>query len=364
MTLFMTAEPIYAFTYLFTLILLIMYMIFIVTGRIFDDREKRIALLCAGMVGILSTAEFIGVYLDYAEVGLQTLHTAVKFVELSLTPALLFAMGMIMQSQHPVRCLAVPAALSFVFEAVMLPFRLIFYVDDASIYHHGPFYWVYLVLITIGALFLCFKFFILARKLQSKHSIYCTLPMLLPLICFVAHIIIPEIRMSWLGVSIVLIFMYSAHCSVKMCVDHITKLLDRSSFDADLKAMKKGNTLVFFDINKFKQLNDDHGHVVGDKYLSTIAGLIREAYENVGRCYRIGGDEFAVIINKKNVDVKSVNNGFLSLLDKTRKTDPLLPWIAIGSCPYTGDGQSKTDVFNTADMRMYSNKAEGSSVVD
>ena len=131
-----------------------------------------------------------------------------------------------------------------------------------------------------------------------------------------------------------------------------------------MSVMKKGSTLIFFDINKFKQLNDEHGHLVGDEYLSAIARFIREAYGKVGRCYRIGGDEFAVIIYKNTADVKAVNEAFLSLLDGARHSDPLLPRISIGFCTYTGEGQSKTDVFNCADMRMYSNKAAGSSGVD
>ena len=365
MSSFLNAEPVYAFTYLLTLIILCIYTAFVILGRIMDNREKFCALFCAVTVGILSTAEFVGVYLDFAGGNQQVLHTAVKFFELSLTPALLVALGLIMDSRRPpVRWIALPITLNFAIEAVLLPFHLVFYVDEADVYHHGPFYWIYLILIIIGAIFLSCKFFVRAKKLQSRHCFDSILSLLLPLICFLAHIFVPEIRMSWLGVSISLIFMYSSHCSVKLCTDQITRLLDRSNFDNDLQSMKKGSTLIFFDINKFKQLNDDHGHLVGDEYLSVIAHFIREAYEKVGRCYRIGGDEFAVIINKKKVDVKEVNTAFLALLDNARASDPLLPRISIGSCTYTGEGQSKTDVFNTADMRMYSNKAEGSNGID
>ena len=266
---FLSAEPVYAFTFLLTLIILCIYTIFVLTGRMFDDREKRIALLCAVTVGILSSAEFTGAYIDFAGVGLKTLQTAVKFLELSLTPGLPYAMGMIMSARRPVRFVLLPIGLSIALQAVMLPFRLVFYVDEAGVYHHGSFYWVYPALIIISAVYLCGVFFVQARKLQSRHSFYCVLSVMIPLICLLAHIFVPEIRMSWLGVSIALIFMYSAHCSVKLCTDHITHLLDRSTFDADLQTMKKGNTLLFFDINKFKQLNDDHGHIVGDEYLST-----------------------------------------------------------------------------------------------
>lgn len=365
MSSFLNAEPVYAFTYLLTLIILCIYTAYVFLGRILDNREKLGALFSAVAVSFLSTAEFIGVYLDFTGSNQLTLHTAVKFFELSMTPALLIALGIIMDTHRPpIRRIALPLLISFALEAVMLPFHLVFYIDEKNIYHHGAFYWIYLVLIIVGAIFLACIFFIRARRLQSRHCFDSILALLLPLLCFLAHIFVPEIRMAWLGVSISLIFMYSAHCSVKLCSDHITRLLDRSSFDNDLQSMQKGSTLIFFDINKFKQLNDDHGHIVGDEYLAAIARFIREAYEKVGRCYRIGGDEFAVIIYKKDVDVKEVNKAFLSLLEDARKSDPLLPKISIGSCTYTGEGQSKTDVFNTADMRMYSNKAEGSNGID
>ena len=365
MSLFLKAEPVYAFTYLLTLIILFVYSTDLFIFRIVVGRERVSALFSIIFTCLLSTAEFIGVYLDFLNNGHVALHTAVKFFEISMTPAFLIALGLLLNSkQFRIRCIAIPIVLSVVFEAIMLPKHLVFYVDESGIYHHGRFYWCYIALVVLGALFLCCEFIIQEKRLQSTHCLDSILTVLLPLICFVAHLIVPEIRMSWLGVCIAIVFVYSARCSVKLCTDSITRLLDRRCFDYDLRKMKTGDTLIFFDINKFKQLNDEHGHTIGDEYLYEIASFIREAYDKVGRCYRIGGDEFAVIIDKKGADVNRVNETFVSLLDKERKTDPLLPRISIGTCTYTGNGQTQIDVFNTADMRMYSNKSEGSCGVD
>lgn len=362
---FVCEEPFYAFTFLLTGIILGIHLTFVFTGRMMERRAKLCTLFGALMIAFLSTDEFIGVYLDNVNGGaFRPLHIAVKYVELSLTPVLPIVMGFAVNPRHSVKWVALPIVLSLLLEAVMLPFGLVFRVDESDVYHHGAFYWIYIVMIIGGALFMCCEFYIQAKRFQNKQNSYIFLTLLLPLVCFLMHIFVPEIRMSWLGVSISLVFIYCAHCNVQLCTDHITKLLDRASFDKDLMAMKKGDTLIFFDINKFKQLNDEHGHAVGDEYLSTIAQFLRNAYDGVGRSYRIGGDEFAVIVYKKNANVNTVNEAFLALLENARERDPLLPRIAIGSCTYTGGDQSKIEVFNTADMRMYSNKAEGSHAVD
>ena len=62
----------------------------------------------------------------------------------------------------------------------------------------------------------------------------------------------------------------------------------------------KASVLVVFDVDAFKQINDSYGHVQGDLCLAEIAECIKKAYANFGYCYRIGGDEFCVLL--KNAD--------------------------------------------------------------
>lgn len=55
---------------------------------------------------------------------------------------------------------------------------------------------------------------------------------------------------------------------------------------------------IFTDVDYFKSINDTYGHLVGDKVLKEFAGILNHTFGEVGITSRIGGDEFAVIVNK------------------------------------------------------------------
>jgi diguanylate cyclase (GGDEF)-like protein len=79
--------------------------------------------------------------------------------------------------------------------------------------------------------------------------------------------------------------------------DPLTGLLNRRSFDAALErvAMDVPSTLIIFDFNNFKQINDVHGHPVGDEVLRAVAAAAERVVREGDCLARIGGDEFAVI---------------------------------------------------------------------
>ena len=54
--------------------------------------------------------------------------------------------------------------------------------------------------------------------------------------------------------------------------------------------------LVFMDLDKFKQINDNHGHVVGDQVLSFFANQLKSTCREMDICARIGGDEFVLLL--------------------------------------------------------------------
>ena len=59
---------------------------------------------------------------------------------------------------------------------------------------------------------------------------------------------------------------------------------------------RSGGLLIVFDVDNFKQVNDCYGHLQGDACLAAIAACLKKAYARCGYCYRIGGDEFCVLL--------------------------------------------------------------------
>ncbi|MEG0460168.1 diguanylate cyclase domain-containing protein [Gordonibacter sp.] len=89
------------------------------------------------------------------------------------------------------------------------------------------------------------------------------------------------------------------HLSERAKHDGLTGLLNRSTFEEEVKhVIAKGKTGAFLiiDVDHFKDVNDTHGHMVGDAALRSMAGLLRNSFHSSDLVGRFGGDEFSVYI--------------------------------------------------------------------
>ena len=78
--------------------------------------------------------------------------------------------------------------------------------------------------------------------------------------------------------------------------DALTGVSNRARFDALLSEHARGLAVVFFDADKFKSINDTHGHAAGDAVLVEIAGRLQEITGDQGFVCRYGGEEFALLL--------------------------------------------------------------------
>lgn len=84
--------------------------------------------------------------------------------------------------------------------------------------------------------------------------------------------------------------------------DELTGLYNRrgfvSEFERDMSRMKRheeeGGLLILFDLNKFKEINDTHGHLAGDKCLQLVGRTLMKMIRNTDTAARLGGDEFVM----------------------------------------------------------------------
>lgn len=120
--------------------------------------------------------------------------------------------------------------------------------------------------------------------------------------------------------------------------------------------------ILFFDLDGFKEVNDTHGHEVGDKVLRLVARRLQQNVRPEELVARIGGDEFAVLVSGADPDsVASLVERLLAELGEPMHIGDLV--ISLGSSAgvafYPDDGDSFDAVLRCADGRMYRHKRGG-----
>lgn len=140
--------------------------------------------------------------------------------------------------------------------------------------------------------------------------------------------------------------------------DTLTQLNNRYAMSQYIKGMAdKGNPhrfgVVSIDLNGLKEINDSQGHDKGDKLLCDAAIILREVFNN-DNIFRIGGDEFVVIV--KDVDKDAFNKMVMQLKSRSENNQYMVS-LSIGAC--WSDGT--IDVINAlkqSDFKMYQDKTE------
>jgi diguanylate cyclase (GGDEF)-like protein/PAS domain S-box-containing protein len=148
--------------------------------------------------------------------------------------------------------------------------------------------------------------------------------------------------------------------------DPLTNLPNRSFFQASHDNLVRKNTshaLLCLDIDNFKKINDSLGHQTGDLLIKQIATRLQKLTGNNATCYRLGGDEFSILIDK-TTDVHRITHFAQFILDEVSR-----PFIAnkqefvlgasLGLAFFPGDGTTPQELLKNADTAMYFAKNSG-----
>ena len=120
----------------------------------------------------------------------------------------------------------------------------------------------------------------------------------------------------------------------------------------------RGRTLAFFDLNGFKRYNDSFGHAVGDALLARIGGSLSLAVRGYGRAYRLGGDEFCVLLDgRRSADDRIVAAASAALVERG---SAFTIGAAAGIAVVPDDAPTASAALQLADERMYADKARSS----
>lgn len=147
-------------------------------------------------------------------------------------------------------------------------------------------------------------------------------------------------------------------------IDRLTGGKNRHAYEEDLDLLfhhpqsKKQLKIVYFDFNDLKAINDTYGHDIGDQLLVDGYQIIEKSFGELGKCYRIGGDEFSCLfigITNKLYQQQSIL--FNQLVDEYNLGKPYQLSVSYGIASYQSDKDTKPkDLVKRADLKMYLEK--------
>ena len=144
--------------------------------------------------------------------------------------------------------------------------------------------------------------------------------------------------------------------------DQTTKLNNRTAFNADFEQLSlapEDVCIINFDLNNLKKINDTKGHAFGDLYITSAARIISDTFSKQAKCYRVGGDEFIVLITQySKLDLEHYLSIFdTKIIDFNNSQDDFDLQIAYGYACYDPEVDNSLNHTNSrADKYMYEDK--------
>jgi len=158
--------------------------------------------------------------------------------------------------------------------------------------------------------------------------------------------------------------------------DPMTGLANRRAFDREIvrriatgRAPDRTLALILFDIDRFKQVNDTYGHDVGDRVIQHIATTARSVSRSRDVVARIGGEEFAIIVDERDAEaleplagrLRSAVEAAPARVEGQHIPVTVSAGCARAVCRDTGDVE---DLFRAADTALYAAKTSGRNRVE
>ncbi|VYU67963.1 diguanylate cyclase [Clostridium tertium] len=260
----------------------------------------------------------------------------------------------------------IPFYINAILSVISFTTEWIFRIDENNVYHRGELYWIHVLIIFIPLLYsirMIIKGMKDCSEVKRNEFRYLILFLLSPVIGFIIQTFCYGLSIAHICCVISLLITFINIQSNLIIMDPLTQVNNRRAFIDYIKCKisKVPDECVLFllmiDVDYFKKINDEFGHTVGDEALVLIVRGINLACTRNDFLSRIGGDEFAVVGQRRNEEeIKAL------ILEIERKIEEVSIQenteyklsVSIGYSIYGRDGIIEiSDFINVADKNMY-----------
>ena len=329
----------------------------------FQEKKKRRFLSMVCLISIIVITEMITVICSwYTTEGMRIINIIANFVGFSLTPLLPVEGALLCDCKYIRKkmWIRLPNAIYFFICLLNLKTGWIYSISSENEYSRGPLFFLLILFSFYGVVVFVYVNYKQNEQYDHSEKIYLNMLYSIIVISVFVQVICPDIHIIWCSIAMVLLLYYIFQSEIQLKYDDITKVRNRTCFQQRMGELQdnKNVVLIMFDFNSLKEVNDLLGHMEGDLYIISEANRIKECFESNGTIYRIGGDEFCVIIEDKSYDevMKCINKYKAVQYDNIEKYQNAKKGVAFGYA-FREKDESMEDCLQRADMFMYKRKA-------
>lgn len=146
--------------------------------------------------------------------------------------------------------------------------------------------------------------------------------------------------------------------------DPLTRVANRRKFQEEVDQAIEMFSILYFDLNKFKSVNDSFGHDVGDELLKYVAARVASTLRKPDILARLGGDEFAILLH--GCTEEGIDLVIARVLENVRRPfkvgeTEMIAELSIGTSFYPQNGRDLDELLRHADTEMYRAKRNGAN---
>jgi len=305
-------------------------------------------------------------------------HKCSKFVDFVLTPIInLFFLKLLTKKKKILYPLRILLFINSIFVVVNLFTGWIYTINDANVFIKGRYYIIYECVYVASSLYLVAEFIFYGRRHPNRNgfSLFCIF-FIIGGSMFVQQVFGINIAGIGLAFGSALIFIhysefYQQNNDIVLSAqeklirtDVLTQIQNRYAYTEKARefytnGVPKDLVVFSIDLNGLKKINDTQGHEYGDHLITSASSIITSVFSKYGTTYRIGGDEFMVIIENTKVFPGELGE---QLEKKTAEyKSALVDEVSLSYgyvCAKDYPDMDFESLTNVADKRMYEDKAE------
>ncbi len=268
----------------------------------------------------------------------------------------------------------IPTAIVAFLSLLSYKYPILFTITKDNVYHRGDYY---LIFIAFCSALIFYSIYTVTKKIvkdkkkdkNNKKLIILLVYPVLPIAGMTIQTLYYGVNITWILTTVSLIIVYFNFQNALLIIDPLTKINNRYSFENYIENhfdnhydMNKDKFMAIVDLNDFKLINDQFGHLEGDKALEVVADILKNIADKDDFVARLGGDEFIIFGEAYNTEE------IMSLTDKIYRAVDLyndsssLPYRISLSIGYAiqnrANPKTKDELFSEADRHMYKVKNE------